>query len=99
MLVAALVLIGLPLLLLVRGAALVWRATGSRGRPRVPEARRLEIVAGAGVLFCAAFALSGLVVEVQYAVVGFPVLGLLVALAWESLYLGAARRADRGPEA
>lgn len=91
MAVAVLVLFGIPLMLLVIGALTIRRAIVSlRGRPANRAAGILRIIAGAGVMVCALISAAGLVVEVQYAVVAFPLLGMVGALVWGLGFLGAA---------
>ncbi|MGC5617081.1 hypothetical protein [Georgenia sp. Z1491] len=89
--VALLVLIGVPLLLLALGISITARAVASLRERSVPRAAGiLRVVAGVGVVVCALLPALVLVTEVQYGVVAFPVLGLVGAAVWGSLFLAAA---------
>lgn len=83
-----------PLLLILAGViVLVQAARGRRSSSSVGFALRL--VAGIGVLFCALLALTGLLLEINYAIVVLPVLALILGGVWLMVVLGAAVLADR----
>lgn len=95
MAIGALVLFVVPLTLLVFGGVITGRAIVSwRRGSGIRAAHILRVIAGAGVLLCAVIAVAGFVVEMHYAVVVLPVLGLLAALIWSLGFLSAAGIAE-----
>lgn len=94
--IAALILWGVPLILLLIGAFIIVRAAVSlRARSTTRVAGTLRILAGVGAMGGALISVAGLVVEVHYAVVIFPFLGMTSALIWGLGFLGAAAIAER----
>ncbi|MFC9442581.1 MULTISPECIES: hypothetical protein [Brevibacterium] len=91
---AGVVLIVLPpLLLLLAGVLVLVQAARGRRTGSTPGFV-LRLIAGIGVLLCALLALSGLWLEINYAVVFFPVIALILGGVWLIAFLGAALLAD-----
>ncbi|GAA1632020.1 MULTISPECIES: hypothetical protein [Brevibacterium] len=91
---AGVVLIVLPpLLLLLAGVLVLVQAARGRRTASTPGFV-LRLVAGIGVLLCALLALSGLWLEINYAVVFFPVIALILGGVWLIAFLGAALLSD-----
>lgn len=91
MAIAALVLLAVPLGLLVIGGLIVARsASALRREPRGRAAEILGVVAGAGVLLCAPLSVLGILLEVPYGIVIYPVLAMLIAAVWAVVFLVAA---------
>lgn len=91
MVMAAIMMFGIPPLLLIVGGVMVWQAiVRLRRSAAVRSAGILRLIAGAGVLACALIWPVGMLAQMQYAVVVLPLLGIVLAVFWGFAFMTPA---------
>ncbi len=91
MVMAAIMMFGIPPLLLIVGGVMVWQAiVRLRRSAAVRSAGILRLIAGAGVLACALIWPLGILAQMQYAVVVLPLLGIVLAVFWGFAFMTPA---------
>ena len=91
MVMAAIMMFGIPPLLLIVGGVMVWQAiVRLRRSAAVRSAGILRLIAGAGVLACAIIWPVGMLAQMQYAVVVLPLLGIVLAVFWGFAFMTPA---------
>lgn len=91
MVMAVIMMFGIPPLLLIVGGVMVWQAiVRLRRSSAVRSAGILRLIAGAGVLACALIWPLGLLAQMQYAVVVLPILGVVLAVIWGFVFMTPA---------
>jgi hypothetical protein len=91
MVMAAIMMFGIPPLLLIVGGVMVWQAiVRLRRSAAVRSAGILRLIAGAGVLACALIWPLGMLAQMQYAVVVLPLLGIVLAVFWGFAFMTPA---------
>lgn len=91
MVMAVIMMFGIPSVLLIVGGVMVWQAiVRLRRSATVRSAGILRLIAGAGVLACALIWPLGMLAQMQYAVVVLPVVGIVLAVFWGFAFMTPA---------